>query len=158
MKPKSISKVIKNQCQNKYQTIWWKLWNTMFFWCVKTCKIIVKTMVFEGVAVCVRERKRYQTNIKVETQIHLKINTKPMWKQCSKKWCHHDGKLIENSFQQIAKSRKTCYKYIPKAILKYEIKKWTHVGATVEKWGVAPFNTNNANAGSKHADSKLTQF
>ena len=50
----------------------------MFFWCVKTCKFIFKTMVVEGFAVCVRERKRYQTNIKNETKIHLTIGTKLM--------------------------------------------------------------------------------
>ena len=37
-----------------------------------------KTSVFEGLAGCVRERKKYQTNIKNDTRIHYEINDKCM--------------------------------------------------------------------------------
>ena len=45
---------------------------------VRTCKVIVKTKVFEGFEGCVRERERYQKNIKNETKKHHKIDKKIM--------------------------------------------------------------------------------
>ena len=43
---------------------------------VKSFKLIVKPCVFEGLASCVREPKRYQTNIKHYTKIHPQIDEK----------------------------------------------------------------------------------
>ena len=45
--------------------------------------------------------ERESNNIKTETEIQLKIDTKPMWKQCSNKWCQNDGKFIENGSQKL---------------------------------------------------------
>ena len=59
---------------------------------VKTFTFIIKVMVFEGLAGCVRERKRYQTNIKHDTKIHSKIYEKSMQNVCSKS----DAKNIEH--------------------------------------------------------------
>ena len=52
---------------------------------VKPLKTIVKTSVCEGLTGCMRERKRYQTNIKNDAQIHLKIDEKSMLNLCLKK-------------------------------------------------------------------------
>ena len=45
---------------------------------VNTCKFIVRVIVLEGFAGCMRERKRYQTNIKHETKFHAKIDAESM--------------------------------------------------------------------------------
>ena len=45
----------------------------------KSLRLIVKTMCFECLAGCVRERKRYQTNINNA----IKIHTKTMNNQCT---------------------------------------------------------------------------
>ena len=45
---------------------------------VKSWSFIVKTNVFEGLAGCVRKRKRYQTNSKNDTKIQYEINGKSM--------------------------------------------------------------------------------
>ena len=50
----------------------------MFLWMVKSFKFIVKTSVLECLAGCVREQKRYQQNIKIDTTIHPQINTNSM--------------------------------------------------------------------------------
>ena len=41
---------------------------------VRSFEFIVTTMVLKGLAGCVRERKRYQTNIKNDTKINPNID------------------------------------------------------------------------------------
>ena len=41
---------------------------------VKSFKLIVNTMVFEGLTGCVREQKMYQNSIQIDTNIHAKID------------------------------------------------------------------------------------
>ena len=48
--------------------------NHVFLMC--SCKLIVKTLVFEGFAACVRERKRYQKTINNDTKIPSQIDDK----------------------------------------------------------------------------------
>ena len=60
MEPKTMPKRIKNQCQNKYRNRSWKSSKIMFLWRVKSLKFIVKTILFDGLEGCTRERKRYQ--------------------------------------------------------------------------------------------------
>ena len=51
----------------------------------KRIQIHCKNNGFEGLAGCVRERKRYQTNIKNDTTNHTNIDEKTMQNPCSKK-------------------------------------------------------------------------
>ena len=53
----------------------------------KTIQIHCKNNGFEYFTGCVRERKRYQTNINKNTN-HTQINEKTMQNSCSKKWCN----------------------------------------------------------------------
>ena len=48
---------------------------------VNSLKFIAKTIVVEGFAGCVRERKGYQRNIKNESKIHPEIDVKTMLKK-----------------------------------------------------------------------------
>ena len=73
---KEIMKVIKNLASLKGEII----------------QIHCKNNGFEGLTGCVRERKKYQTNINLDTKKHPTIDGKPMLNLCSKKRC---GK-IEN--------------------------------------------------------------
>ena len=45
----------------------------MFSRMVKSCKFIVKTMVFECLTGCVREQKMYQHSIQMDTKIHAAL-------------------------------------------------------------------------------------
>ena len=45
----------------------------MFSQMVKSCKIIRKTMFFEGLTGCLREQKMYQHSKQMDTQIHAKL-------------------------------------------------------------------------------------
>ena len=51
----------------------------------KTIQMHLKTHIFEGLTGCARERKRYQNNIKHETNILPNIDKQTMRKRCSKK-------------------------------------------------------------------------
>ena len=44
-----------------------------------------KHMIFESLAGCVREQKRYQKHINNDTKIHCRIDDKSMQNLCSKK-------------------------------------------------------------------------
>ena len=68
---------------------------------VNSFKLIVKTMVLEGFAGWVCERKRYQTNIKNESKTHSKIDVKTMLKKVMPKCWYTVRKLIP----KVAKSR-----------------------------------------------------
>ena len=59
---------------------------------VKSFKFIIKTIFFEGLASCVRERKRYQKNSNKYTKIHPTIDDKSM----RKLWVEIDATKIEN--------------------------------------------------------------
>ena len=83
IEPTSMQKTIKNQCQNKYRTISSKSLNFVFFWMVKSIKFIIQTSVFEGLAGCVCERKRY---IKHINQFEVLNQWKSMRKRCAKNW------------------------------------------------------------------------
>ena len=48
---------------------------------VKSFKFIKKTMVFEGLAGCVREQNMYQNSIQIDTQIHMKIEAETMFEK-----------------------------------------------------------------------------
>ena len=56
---------------------------------VNSLKFIVQPNVFDGLEGCMCERERYQTNIKIETKIHPKIDDKSIQKTCSKKACRN---------------------------------------------------------------------
>ena len=45
----------------------------MFPRMVKSFKLIVKTMVWEGLTGCVREQNMYQNSIQMDTEIHAEI-------------------------------------------------------------------------------------
>ena len=59
---------------------------------VKSLKRVVKTLVVEGLAGYVRERKRYQTNIQNESKIHLES----IQNQCENDAQKSDAKMVEN--------------------------------------------------------------
>ena len=71
--PKLVSKKIKKIIKN-YVSLKGKINQTH-----------LKNNGFEGLAGCVRERKRYQNNVKNETQILPQIDKQSMRKRCSKK-------------------------------------------------------------------------
>ena len=70
---------------------------------VKSFEFIVNTIVLEGFAGCVRERKKVSKNIKNVTHVKFQINTKSMWKRCSKKWCQNNGNMNEHESQKVTK-------------------------------------------------------
>ena len=84
----------------------------------KSLKFIVKTYVLEGLAGCVRERKRYQTNIQNNHKIQAKINTQSMQSLCSKQM-QKTYKIIKNRAQKKAKN---CSKNNNKSMSKFDAK------------------------------------
>ena len=64
--------------------------NSCFFGCVRTCKIIVNTLVFEGLASCMPDQKRYQTIINNDNEIHPQIYENSTnnhdWKKFTKRY------------------------------------------------------------------------
>ena len=66
---------------------------------------------------CLRARtKKYQANIISETQVHLEIDTKPVWKQCSNKSCQNDRTMIVGKHRKIKKGTNMKLNSIAKAI------------------------------------------
>ena len=68
----------------------------MFLCMGRSLKFIVKEIVFDGLEVCMRKRKRYPQNIKSETNIHPKIHEQSIQFSCSKKGHPKDGKSSNN--------------------------------------------------------------
>ena len=86
----------------------------MFSRMVKSCKFIVKTMVFEGLTGCVREQKMYQHSIQMDTKIHAKL-----MKNRSRRYVRKsNANNSENHSTQSAIKHKTLPKHINKSTLK----------------------------------------
>ena len=66
---------------------------------IKSLKSIVNTNVFEGLAGCVRERKRYRKNINNDINFQTKINTNFMLE----KVMHETQKVIPRRAQSMSK-------------------------------------------------------
>ena len=70
---------------------------------VKTLKFIVKTIVFEGLDVCMCEHEGYQKSIKSETKIHPNIDDKSEDTSSSKKGYPKHGnkstKIIQKEYE-----------------------------------------------------------
>ena len=62
---------------------------------VRSFKYILTAYVFKGLAGCVRDRKRYHTNMKNDTKVQYEINDKFMYNSCSKKWCNKHDKTSQ---------------------------------------------------------------
>ena len=84
----SHQQIMPNQVAKKVMQIM----NNYIFWCVKICKIIVNKCIFKGVAVCVSERKKYQTT----SNIIAKIIPKSITTQCENNAQTSDAKMMEN--------------------------------------------------------------
>ena len=97
-------------------------------------KFIVITLVFEGLAGCVRERKSYQQNIKIDTLIH----PKSMIKQCRIYARERDARMIEHVWKMEAKrepkSTKCNKKQAQQSMRKKNIRKFGG-------WGGRPLKT-----------------
>ena len=77
-------------------------------------KLILNITICDGFAGCVRERERYQTNTKNETEIHFKNNEKSMQNLGSKKGCKHVETNTKMDPKGGAKMMKHIETWIPK--------------------------------------------
>ena len=73
-----------------------KIKKIMFSQSVKTCKIIAKTMFFEGLQVEGVNGERCQENIKNDARNHAKINGKTLLDLCSTSDAKIIGKMSKN--------------------------------------------------------------
>ena len=111
MEPKSMPKLIKNQCQNWYRKRSGKSWKFKFFWKGKTLIFerrtlycCSKTSFARLLARWMREREIHKKTIENEVKIHPNIDTKSIQISYSKEVMQKTWKIIQNRARKGAKS------------------------------------------------------
>ena len=126
----------------------------MFSSMVKSCKFIVKTMVFEGLAGCVRECKRCQKTSKMITS----SIPKSIKNQCRTYARKGDAQVMENEWKMNAKLEPKSIKIIETRLNKRCDKK-RRTGRGSASRARAPFLDSNISSSSlKHLLNVLTSI